>query len=121
LAIPGVSTPYSAFWILAHSDGPTFHLLWLFCSKILHCLHCCSGRISVDRSHTHFYAVEHCSLIVLKASDEFQPLTHLPTREIESLLCSFLVHTTSGAAMFTLSQQQGKWGEKFQTSITWPH
>jgi hypothetical protein len=35
LAIPGVSTPYSAFWVLARSDGPMFHLLWLFCSKIL--------------------------------------------------------------------------------------
>jgi hypothetical protein len=55
LAIPGVSTPYSAFRILAHSDGPTFHLLWLFCSKILvppwctllagrPCLHCHSSK-----------------------------------------------------------------------------
>jgi hypothetical protein len=86
LAIPGVSTPYSAFWILTHSDGPTFHLLWLFCSKILLCIHCYSGRVSVGRSHTHFYAVEHCSRIVLKASDDFHPLTHLPTREIGSLL-----------------------------------
>jgi hypothetical protein len=86
LAIPGVSTPYCAFWILAHSDGPMFHLLWLFCSNILLYLHCCSGRVSVGRSHTHFYVVEHCSRIVLKASDEFQPLTHLPTREIGSLL-----------------------------------
>jgi hypothetical protein len=85
LAIPGVSTPYSAFWILAHNDGPTFHLLWLFCSNILLCLDCCSGRASVGRSHTHFYAVEHSSRIVLKAY-EFQPLTHLPTREIGSLL-----------------------------------
>jgi hypothetical protein len=85
LAIPGVSTPLCLL-ILAHSDGPTFHLLWLFCSKILLCLHCCSGRVSVGRSRTHFYAVEHCSRIVLKASDESQPLTHLPTREIGSLL-----------------------------------
>jgi hypothetical protein len=55
LAIPGVSNPYSAFWILAHSDGPTFHLLWLFCSTILvppwctllaerSCLHCHSSN-----------------------------------------------------------------------------
>jgi hypothetical protein len=116
LAIPGVSTPYSVFWILAHSDGPTFHLLWLFCSKILLCLYCCSGRVSVGRSHTHFYAVEHCSRIVLKASDEFQPLTHLPT----SALCFSLVHTASGATMFTLSQQQGKWRYQGQTSITRP-
>jgi hypothetical protein len=85
LVIPGVSPPYFAFWILPHSDVPTFHLLWLFCSKILLCLHCCSGRVSVGWSHTHFYAVEHCSRILLKASDEFQPLTHLPTREIGSL------------------------------------
>jgi len=30
--------------------------------------------------------VEHCPRIVLKASDEFQPLVHLLTREIGSLL-----------------------------------
>jgi hypothetical protein len=68
LAIPGVSSPYSAFWILAHSDGPTFHLLWLFCSKF-------------------FFS---------------------------------LVHAASGTAMSTLSQQQGKWRDQGQTSITWP-
>jgi hypothetical protein len=85
LAIRGVSTPYSAFWILAYSDGPTFHLLWLFCPKMLLCLHCCSGRVSVARSHTHFYAVEHCFRIVSKASDEFQPDTPSDQR-IGSLL-----------------------------------
>jgi hypothetical protein len=86
LVIPGVSTPFSAFWILADSDGPTIHLLRLFCSKIVLCLYCCSGRVSVGRSNTHSCAVEHCSRIVLKASIEFQPLTHLRTREIGSLL-----------------------------------
>ena len=44
-------------------------------------------KIQQARStHTHFYAVEHCPHVVLKASDEFQPLAHLPTREIGSLL-----------------------------------
>jgi hypothetical protein len=119
LVIPGVSTPYSAFWILAHSDEPTFHLLRLLCSKILLCLHCCSGRVSVGRSHTHFYAVEHCSRIVLKTSDEFQPDTPSDQRNRITAHCSPLVHTVSGAAMFTLSQQQGKWHNQGQTSITW--
>jgi hypothetical protein len=40
----------------------------------------------LERWYWHFYVVEHCPRIVLKASDEFQPLTHLPTREIGSLL-----------------------------------
>jgi len=47
-------------------------------------------------THTHFYAVEQFPRIVLKASNEFQPLAHLPTREIGSLLfvppwCTLLV------------------------------
>jgi len=43
-----------------------------------------------------FYVVGHCPRIVLKASDGFQPLAHLQTREIGSLLfvppwCTLLV------------------------------
>jgi hypothetical protein len=53
---PGVSIPYFAFLILAHSDGPTFHLC--------------------DYSAQKFFFS--------------------------------LVHTASGEAVFTLSQQQGK-------------
>jgi hypothetical protein len=47
------------------------------------------GRTTIYASqstHKHFYAVEHCPHIVLTASDEFQPLAHLLTREIGSLL-----------------------------------
>jgi hypothetical protein len=47
-----------------------------------------AGRPSTsttDEMLQHFYVVEHCPRIVLKASDEFQPPTHLPTREIGSL------------------------------------
>jgi len=32
-----------------------------------------------------------------------------------------LVHTASGAAMFTLKQKQEKWRNQGQTLITWPH
>jgi hypothetical protein len=63
------------FWLIVMD--PRFISCDYSAQKILLCLHCCGGRVSVGRSHTHFYAVQHCSRIVFKASDEFQPLTQL--------------------------------------------
>lgn len=62
--------------------------------------------------------VVHCPRIVLKASDEFQPLAHLPTGEIGSLyFCSSLVHTISGAAMLHCKDRKQNGDDQAQTSI----
>lgn len=49
-------------------------------------LHACPVIFKLLDSLIHFYVIERCSCIVLKACNEFQPLTHLQTREIESLI-----------------------------------
>jgi hypothetical protein len=48
---------------------------------------------------------------------------HIPEDYLQkgcTALCSSLVHTASGAVMFTLAHQQGNWRDQGVTSITWP-